>query len=153
MAYLIDGHNLIPKAGLRLDDPEDEQKLLDLLQNFNRLSRKKVEVFFDRAPAGHANTRRFGSVTAHFIDRGSSADAAIITRLRKLGPAAANWTVVSSDLRVQAEARACRASIFSSEDFVRQMNQAHSYNPPAKVETKMSDDELEEWLKIFREKK
>jgi len=37
MSYLIDGHNLIPKLKLRLDNPKDENELIALLQEFCRL--------------------------------------------------------------------------------------------------------------------
>ena len=49
MAYMIDGHNLIPKLGLRLDSLDDEEQLLALLQEFCRLRRAQVEVYFDGA--------------------------------------------------------------------------------------------------------
>jgi hypothetical protein len=41
MPYLIDGHNLIPKLGLRLDSMDDEQELIAILQEYARLERKK----------------------------------------------------------------------------------------------------------------
>lgn len=44
MPYLIDGHNLIPKIGLRLSEPDDELELIRLLQDFARLRRQPIEV-------------------------------------------------------------------------------------------------------------
>src|SRR4030095_6718911 len=82
MPYLIDGHNLIPKLGLRLDSPDDEMELIAILQEFSRLERRQVEVFFDGAPAGQARTRKLGSVTAHFVRLGTTADDAIRNRLK-----------------------------------------------------------------------
>jgi len=67
MPYLVDGHNLIPKAGLRLDAPDDEMELVRRLQEFCRLHRKQVEVYFDGAPAGQAGTRNLGAVKAIFV--------------------------------------------------------------------------------------
>ncbi|NPV77298.1 MAG: hypothetical protein HPY59_13125 [Anaerolineae bacterium] len=153
MAYLVDGHNLIPKLGIRLDDPDDERRLLERLQEFCRASRKKIEVFFDRAPAGFANTRRFGMVKAHFIRSGETADEAILARLRRLGRAAANWTVVSSDLRLQAEARALKALVMASEDFALQIKNVQTGEMAGKREEMMSDEDVQEWLNIFRERK
>ena len=43
MPYLIDGHNLIPKLGLRLDSLDDEEQLIPRLQEFCRLRRAQVE--------------------------------------------------------------------------------------------------------------
>src|SRR5829696_10388004 len=106
MPYLIDGHNLIPKLGLRLDSMDDEMELVAILQEFHRSRGKDVEVYFDGAPVPHAGTRKLGAITAHFVRLGSSADNAIRNRLRSLGKSAKNWTVVTSDRQVQAEANA-----------------------------------------------
>ena len=121
MPYLIDGHNLIPKLGLHLDSPDDEQELVGILQEFSRLSRRDSEVYFDGAPAGQAGTKKFGLVTAHFVRLGSTADSAIKTRLKKLGRAARNWIVVSSDHDIQNAASASHAAVVSSEEFAGQL--------------------------------
>src|SRR5512134_3531141 len=117
MPYLIDGHNLIPKLGLRLDTIDDEMELIAILQEFCRLERKQAEVFFDGAPAAQAGTRKQGAVTAHFVRLGDTADNAIRNRLKKLGRSAQNWTIVSSDRQVQAEAHAAHAEVVSSDAF------------------------------------
>ena len=72
MPYLIDGHNLIPKLGLRLDSFDDEENLIARLQEFCRLNRTQVEVFFDGAAAGTPPTQKAGAVTCHFVRRGST---------------------------------------------------------------------------------
>lgn len=154
MPYLVDGHNLIPKVGLRLDSPDDEMDLVALLQEFCRLHRRQVEVYFDGAPAGQAGTRSLGAVKATFVRAGATADAAIAQRLKRLGRAARNWTVVSSDRQVQAEARAARAEVLSSEEFARQLQQAprgESCRPAA--ERVISPAEVEEWLRLFGSKR
>src|SRR5215216_6377731 len=115
MPYMIDGQNLIPKLGLRLDSPDDEMELVTILQEFYRLTRKPLEVYFDGAPAPQAGTRRLGTITAHFVRLGTTADDAIRKRLKTLGKSARNWTVISSDRQVQAEANAARAEVLSSD--------------------------------------
>src|SRR5512144_1363588 len=112
MPYIIDGHNLIPKVpSLSLQEMDDEQHLVEMLQEFCRRQHKQVEVFFDNAPPGGVRARNLGQVTARFIRQGASADDAIRKRLVNLGRAARNWTVVSSDKTVQAEARAVQAQV------------------------------------------
>ena len=153
MPYLVDGHNLIPKVGLRLDSFDDEMELVTILQEFCRVNRRQVEVYFDGAPAPHAGTRNLGAVKAHFVRAGTTADAAIARRLKKLGRAAKNWTVVSSDRQVQAEARAAHAEAISSDDFarqVREMPRAHEGKPSA--DRAISAGEVDEWLKLFGSK-
>ena len=161
MPYLIDGHNLIPKMGLRLDSPDDEMELIVILQEFCRLERKHavsprrargpngVEVYFDGAPTPHAGTRKLGAVTAHFVPLGTTADDAIRNRLRKLGRSAKNWAVVSSDRQVQAEARAAQAEIISSDSFAGTIRQTRATAPKPGDNRKLSKQEIEEWLKFF----
>ncbi len=153
MPYLVDGHNLIPKVGLRLDSFDDEMELVTLLQEFARLHRRQVEVYFDGAPADLAGTRNLGTVKAHFVRAGTTADAAITRRLKRMGRSAKNWSVVSSDRQVQAEARAARAEVLSSDEFARLLMQTpriESAKPAA--DRKVSPAEVDEWLKIFGSK-
>ena len=153
MPYLIDGHNLIPKLGLRLESPDDEMELIAILQEFCRMTRKGADVYFDGAPAPHAGTRKYGSVSAHFVRLGSSADEAIRRRLKSLGKSAKNWTVVTSDRQVQAEARAAQAGIITSESFVAMLKQALASAPKGDEKRELSSEEVDEWLRIFQERK
>jgi predicted RNA-binding protein with PIN domain len=153
MPYLIDGHNLIPKLGLRLDSPDDEMQLVAILQEFHRISRKDVEVYFDGAPAPQAGTRKLGTVTAHFVRLGTTADDAIRKRLKTLGKSARNWTVISSDRQVQAEASAVRAEAISSDAFAAILKQARASAPKANNDRKLPESEVEEWMRIFQKGK
>jgi len=153
MPYLIDGHNLIPKLGLRLDSMDDEMELIAILQEFYRLEHKQVEVYFDGAPAPHTGTRRLGTVTAHFVLLGTTADDAIRKRLKKMGKSAKNWTVVSSDRQVQADARAAQAEVISSDSFVGTLKQARNTAPKLTNDRKLSTKEVDDWLKLFEERK
>ena len=155
MPYLIDGHNLIPKVpGLSLDSIDDEMQLVEMLQEFCRRKSRQAEVYFDKAPPGGQRARVFGSVTAHFVSERSSADVAIMRRLERLGKAARNWTVVSSDRQVIAAARARHATSLPSEEFALLLSEAlHAASDKAGAdsETTLSQDELDEWLRIFGE--
>ena len=147
---MIDGHNLIPKMGLRLDSPDDELELVAILQEFYKSDRKPIDVYFDGAPVPHAGTRKLGSVTAHFVRLGSTADNAIRLRLKNLGKSAKNWTVVSSDRRVQIEAKDVRAEVISSDAFAVMLKQARASAPKATDERKLSDDEIDDWMQLFQ---
>jgi len=153
MPYLIDGHNLIPKLGLRLDSPDDEMQLVAILQEYSRIERKtQVEVYFDGAPTPQAGSRRLGAVTAHFVSLGTSADEAIRRRLKKMGKSAKNWTIVSSDRQVQAESHAAQADVISSETFAMLLRQARDIAPKPTQDRTLSKDEVDEWLKIFEKR-
>jgi predicted RNA-binding protein with PIN domain len=154
MPYLIDGHNLIPKLGLRLDSMDDELELVAILQEFCRLERRQVEVYFDGAPAGHAGTRSLGAVKAHFVRLGHSADKAIRTRLIKMGKDTKNWSVVSSDRQVQTDALSLRAQTISSEEFAKLLAHARSSAPEREPsQSGLSSTEVNEWLDIFNSEK
>ncbi|MEK6750786.1 MAG: NYN domain-containing protein [Chloroflexota bacterium] len=154
MPYLIDGHNLIPKFGLRLDSVDDEMKLVSILQEFARLRRQQVEVYFDGAPVGSAGTQKLGTVRAHFVRLGQTADSAIRARLNNMGKSAKNWVVVSSDHEVQRAARVSQAQFISSEEFVRLTRNTMQATPKTgATDKKLSEKEVDEWLKLFRENK
>jgi hypothetical protein len=153
MYYLIDGHNLIPEIGLGLDSLDDELELIRLLQEFSRLSRTQLEVYFDNAPAGQPSRRKHGLVTALFVRKPDIADEAIYQRIRKLGASAKNWTVVSSDRRVQAEARAAKAKVMFSNEFARQMRSTLQNKPASAGDSAMDEKELNEWLELFAKRR
>ncbi|MDI6768084.1 MAG: NYN domain-containing protein [Anaerolineales bacterium] len=154
MPYLIDGHNLIPKLGLRLDAIDDELALVTRLQQFCRLRRVQVEVYFDGAPPGQPTRRKFGAVTAYFVRKASSADAAIESRLEKLGKAARNWSVVSSDHRVQNAARAVHAQVISAEEFARLVMSAQAATAATpRTDPGLGPEEVDAWLALFEERK
>ncbi len=152
MPYLIDGHNLIPNLpGFSLKYIDDELKLIHLLQEFCRLKHKQVEIYFDNAPNGFTKTQKFGSVIAHFVPKGQTADTAIQMRLKALGNAAKNWTVISSDHWVQNRAHELHARIMDSKTFANQMITLFT-TAEILIETsshKSMENDIDDWLKIF----
>ncbi|MBN2043477.1 MAG: NYN domain-containing protein [Anaerolineales bacterium] len=149
MPYLIDGHNLIGKIpGLQLDDVDDERELIERLLIYCQQTGKDAEIYFDRSATGHARASVHGRVTARFVRSGETADQAISRHLKRLGNAAANWTVVSSDRQVQNAAKRARARVIESEEFSRELAAGPAVDknresPP------ISEDEVDEWLDMF----
>jgi hypothetical protein len=136
--------------GLALDHPDDEERLAALLQGYARLKRKAVLVFFDKAAPGHAGERTFGTVRARFVPEGISADDAIINTLKGMGKGQrAQSSVVSSDRRVRAEAKALGAAVIASDAFARELAQtaaSRRKGPPAPAGEGAA---LEEWYDLF----
>jgi predicted RNA-binding protein with PIN domain len=153
MPYLIDGHNLIPKIpGLTLSDVDDEDRLVEILQEFCRRQRKQVEVYFDNAQPGSPRGRNFGLVTARYVRQETTADNAIRGRLTRLGREARNWIVVSSDLAVQSSARAVQAHFVSSEAFASLLLQSLAQadkDQGENSEISLKPGELDEWMDLF----
>ena len=130
-------------------------ELVSRLQRFCRVERKQADVYFDGAPPGRAETRKMGLVTAHFVRIGWTADAAIRARLKALGREARTWIVVTSDRQVQADARAAGSQVSSSETFAKRVLESEGAPDAAapSSDAKISEEEVEEWLRLFRENK
>ena len=152
MAIIIDGHNLIAQLPeISLSDPDDEEKLINLLQEYCRMRRKSVEVYFDRAPTGYARKDRRGLVQAIFVPSDSTADEAIMARLRKLGKRAKNVRVVSSDRQVQQAARAVHATVISSKEFVAEWQSILAKEPDLDPRNKpLTKEDVESWEELFK---
>jgi predicted RNA-binding protein with PIN domain len=156
MTLIIDGHNLIPKMpGMHLSDMDDETQLVQYIQEYCRRKRVKAEVFFDGSLPGSKSTAGGGMVHIHFVRKGKTADSAMIEYLEHQGKAARNCILVSSDRRVQTDARSLGSTVTSSEQFAAEvidvLGQVEVYSkdevPP------LGSDEVEKWLKLFNNRK
>lgn len=152
MPYIIDGHNLIgAMKDIRLDDPDDEVRLVGELKRFCARTRRRVTVYFDRGVPGLRAPQEAGGLSIRFISAPRSADQAISQHLLRLKGAARNWTVVSSDQEVQSSARRAGARPLSSEAFVRHMQMPYKgIDDREKPGADMTEAELKEWQNLFR---
>ncbi|MBI1879799.1 MAG: NYN domain-containing protein [Chloroflexi bacterium] len=155
MQWLIDGHNLIGQMpNLRLDDPNDEAKLVEYLRSYRARTGHRVTVIFD-AGAGYrpAETKKVGGVIVQFASHGQTADQIIVQRVRRVKNPQ-ELIVVTSDRAVQQAARQARVRVLGARAFAQQLLPGSS--PPteddqgSQVEIKLSADEIEEWLKLFK---
>jgi uncharacterized protein len=153
--FVVDGHNLIPKIpGVRLEDMEDENHLIEILNEYCRLGRAQVEVFFDGAPNPSMSQRKSGLAHPHFIRKGLSADDAIIEYVRKQLKPDFQITVVSSDHRVQTAVKTAGAIAMTSEAFAAEMQRVFT-SPAALQEQKdkqLTPGEVALWLDEFERK-
>jgi predicted RNA-binding protein with PIN domain len=148
MPYIVDGHNLIGKLpGIRLADPDDERRLAEQLQAYAQQTHRALTVYFDKGQFGGQDIRA-GRVTLKFVS-GRTADQAIADHLRRLRGDARNWTVVSSDREVQAEARAAGAKVVSSESFAAMLCEKGDTEIAQREAPSLSEDEIAEWEAIF----
>lgn len=155
MQWLIDGHNLIGQMpNLRLDDPDDEAKLLEHLRSFRARTGHRVTVIFDAGPGYRpAETKKAGGITVQFAAHGQTADQIISRRMRQVKNPQ-ELMVVTSDRAVQQAARQARVRVLTAQEFVQQLLQG---SPPegeddrgSQAEVKLSADEVKEWLKLFK---
>jgi hypothetical protein len=150
--YLIDGHNLIGQiADLRLDDPHDEAKLVERLKSFMARKRKRCVVVFDGGlPGGLSRDLSTASVQAVFAHGGTTADAIIMERLRRL-PDPGNWIVVSADREITDAAARRRVRILSPADFAAGMSSPALPDDGEDPDPHLSPDEVDDWLRLFGE--
>ena len=152
MPYLIDGHNLIGQLpDIDLADPDDEWALIERLWEFCRANRAQATVYFDRGEPLSRDPPSQAGLTVHFVRGGIEADAAVTGHLRRLGGAAKNWTVVSSDRRLAQAARQAGARWLSSEAFVRTHLTGPTAGPPPEKPDGVNEHDIDEWLDLFSE--
>lgn len=157
MHYLIDGHNLIGRMPtLRLDDPNDEAKLLDYLQRYHARTGHHFTVIFDAGLSYHSpKVKKQGGITIQFASQGQSADQLIIQQVRRVKNPQ-EMLVVTSDRAVQQAARHAHVRVIAAEEFAQQLLTLAS---PVKkdedrpVDIQLSADEVEAWLEFFKRSK
>lgn len=150
MPYIIDGHNLIPALGLRLDDPDDEAQLIALLRRFTSRTGKPVTVYFDRRAPGASRPMDAGGLSIRFVSQPDTADSAIRRHLARLHAQAPNWTVVTSDREVQSRARLAGARVLSAPEFADRIQAAGQAGPAGeKPDAPLTETELAELEREF----
>jgi predicted RNA-binding protein with PIN domain len=150
--FVVDGHNLIPKIpGLSLQDAEDENALIERLNEFCRLSRSHVDVFFDGAPSSEKMPGKSGVVKVHFIKKGFSADDAIIEFTRRNQRPESPLVIISSDHRIQNAIKGTGAASLTSEAFSMEMQRVFSSPAAAQAqkEKRLTENEVKQWLDEF----
>jgi len=151
VAYLIDGHNLIGQiAGLSLDDPHDEAKLVERLKRFAARRGKRCTVVFDGGlPGGPSRDLSTYSVRVVFAHGGTNADAIIMERIRNARNPG-SLTVVSADHEIIDAAARRRIRVIAPRQFAQDLDApaitiADDTNP----NPRLTQAEVDEWLALF----
>ena len=156
MHWLVDGHNLIGQMPtMRLDEANDEAKLLEYLSRYRARTGHAVTVFFDAGQAYRpASKRNHGGVAIRFAPHGKTADHLIMHRLRKVKNPQA-LMVVSSDRAVQRAAQRAQIRVLSAEAFVQQLLHGETVSPEhdqgSQADISLSPEEVDEWLNLFNQ--
>ena len=152
MRYLIDGHNLIPHIpGLSLSDPDDEEKLIELLGQYSLRTRDHITVFFDKGSPSHPGVAGSYRVKPIFVPANRTADGAIAVALNRLKGEARNQTVVSSDRQVQTSARYHHAKVIESRAFASMLNRVLEETPEPISDELLSEEEVRKWEDLFNQ--
>lgn len=153
--YLVDGHNLIGQTRtIRLQDPDDEAKLVDLLHRWTlRQSGVQVTVVFDGGVYGHPQPLDRPAVRAIFAHSPQDADARL-NRLIEQITDERRYRVVTSDRAVASVAEAHGIVVINAGVFAKQLEQPESQSRRStprrqRIEPKLSRNEVDSWLREF----
>jgi hypothetical protein len=148
MPLLIDGHNLIGKlSDLRLDDPDDEAKLVERVRRYCFRHRRRATVIFDRGlPGGTSHRLSSPQVKVIFATSDGTADALIKARIRRAQDPV-GLLVISSDRAVQAAARRRGARVIPAQEFAVELAAPEPAGAPSGKPEAFGS--VEEWLEIF----
>jgi predicted RNA-binding protein with PIN domain len=151
MPLLIDGHNLIGQTSdLRLDDPDDEAKLVARLRTYCARENKRAIVVFDHGlPGGWSEVLSGAGVKVVFASAGRDADSILRERIRNARDPRA-LMVISSDREVVAAAKAGKVRVTRAEVFAARLG-APARTAESEQGPQLSPEEVEEWMQIFGE--
>lgn len=151
MPLLIDGHNLIGQMpDLRLDDPDDEAKLVARLRTYCAREDKRATVVFDHGlPGGWSEALSGAGVRVIFASAGRNADGILRERIRNARDPR-GLMVISSDRAVIAAAKAGKVRVMRSEVFAARLG-ASAGTVESEQGPQLSPEEVEEWLQVFAE--
>lgn len=164
MPLLIDGHNLIGSgvfADISLADEDDEAKLVARLKVWRSQVKDRMTVIFDHGITGGRSIGLSGAgVNVIFARNPQDADELIRRRLRK---ADSGLILVSNDAELRREAESARVEVWRSDDFVERMlsparRRSAKSAPPAQEagaesDVHLSENEVDEWMRLFEKKK
>lgn len=155
MPLIIDGHNLrwsIQKEGEDFESITDLQ-LCYIVGRYLKLTGEKGEIVFDGT--GPSDKSRFGDISnleVSFAGLATDADTVIGDKI-KASTAPKRLTIVSSDRKVQAAARARKATVVKADvfwtDVQKQLSRRKTIKEPSGKRWGLSESETEQWLKFF----
>jgi hypothetical protein len=112
MSWVIDGNNLLGRAGAARDEVDAKRQLVRTLSAFARANRTKVACYFD-GPEPDQFGKHLGSVSVIFSGS-RSADDLIISRVAS----GSGWKVVTADRALSARIKRREVSIIDPGAFM-----------------------------------
>jgi predicted RNA-binding protein with PIN domain len=135
--YLVDGSNVLGRAGANREAVDDKRALLRAAASFARAQNARLQLFFDgHRPDGFA--AELGSVRALFSGHGTADDLIVAAAQSAKEPV----SVVTSDRTLAARVAGRRVSIVPPSEFLRRMPDRDPEGGPA-----------EDWERYFSDPK
>lgn len=157
MPYIIDGNNLIGSVpDIALEDPAARKKLVELVRKYQEYRKNAVIVVFDGEPDDAFHRQPLNEkFTVVYPRYGDSADDEIKRILNKY-TYFKDVIVVTSDRELKNFAKKKGARIINSIEFHFELKrnyraQGIKENNLKRINTRLSDSEIDQWMKIFEE--
>jgi len=138
MSWVIDGNNLLGRAGASRDATESKRQLVRSLANFARAKRTKVACYFDGSEPEHFG-RHLGNVSVIFSSARSADDL-----IAKKVATGSGWKVVTADRGLAARIQRRQVDIIDPGTFMADLERL------PQGEEKVAGDE---WLAWFADPK
>jgi predicted RNA-binding protein with PIN domain len=138
MSWVIDGNNLLGRAGAARDASDSKRQLVRALANFARVNRTKVACYFDGHEPEHFG-RHLGGVTVIFSGARSADDL-----IKDKVATGSGWKVVTADRALAARIQRRQVEVVDPGGFMSTLE-----NLPAGEERVAGD----EWLAWFSDPK
>ena len=138
MSWVIDGNNLLGRAGASRDAADSKRQLIRTLANFARAKRTKVACYFDGSEPEHFG-RHLGSVSVVFSGSRSADDL-----IAKKVATGSGWKVVTADRALASRIQRRQVDVIDPGGFM------------AELESLPQGEERvagEEWLAYFSDPK
>ncbi|MDY0297515.1 MAG: NYN domain-containing protein [Acidobacteriota bacterium] len=155
MPYIIDGNNLIGSSpDLSLEEAGSRQQLIHIVRKFQQSRNSKVIIVFDGEPEGTSHRQELGpKYTVLYPRYGRSADDEIKRILNSYNDFR-DVVLVTSDRELKSFARGLGARTVNSIEFYFTLKREYRVTgkkeeTQKRIETSLSDQEVDQWLKIF----
>ena len=155
MAYIVDGNNLIGCApDFSLADPEARGKMVSIIRKFQESKNTKITVVFDGQPQGSELRNPINAkLTVVYPRYGQSADDEI-KRILENYQHLKETILVTTDRELKSFAKEKGAKTINSIEFYFTLkkafvSQGKKEETLKRVNTRVSQNEVEQWLKIF----
>jgi uncharacterized protein len=157
MPYIIDGNNLIGSSpDISLDDPESRSKLIYIVRKFQEARKTKVTIVFDGHPETGVIREDLNEKLCILYPRiGSSADDEIKQILTGINYFK-DVILVTSDRALKSFAKKEGARTINSIEFYFELKRFSHISGKKeatrkRIDAKVSDQEVDQWMKIFEE--
>lgn len=148
---IIDGHNLIGASKtISLSDPNAKEKLLCLLDKYQKILDRKIIVVFDRKTPGGYERIDFENIEVRYPSGNETADE-VIKKLIAKYTNQHGISIISSDNEIKNSAKRAHLSYQSSRSFNDEIEEVLA-SANDETENYLSPIEVEEWVELFQKR-